>query len=80
MSHASVMAAELDAQVGEFRSCRLYKGPYALVTTDALVLVLREGGRVVHAHALVVTGLNADGTGRSGAASPSSRSSPTATS
>lgn len=31
--------------------------------TDALVLKVREGGRVVAVHALVATGVNAKGTG-----------------
>jgi putative transposase len=60
-SQVSVMAAELDAQVGEFRSRPLDQGPYTFVAADALVLKVREGGRVVNVHALVATGVNADG-------------------
>ena len=60
-SQVSVMAAELDAQVGEFRSRPLDAGPYTFVAADALVLKVREGGRVVNVHALVATGVNADG-------------------
>ena len=60
-SQVSVMAAELDAQVGEFRGRPLDQGPYTFVAADALVLKVREGGRVVHVHALVATGVNADG-------------------
>jgi putative transposase len=36
-------------------------GPYTFVAADALVLKVREGGRVVGVHALVATGVNADG-------------------
>lgn len=60
-SQVSVMAAELDAAVGEFRSRPLDAGPYTFVAADALVLKVREGGRVVNVHALVATGVNADG-------------------
>jgi putative transposase len=60
-SQVSVMAAELDAQVGEFRARPLDQGPYTFVAADALVLKVREGGRVVNVHALVATGVNADG-------------------
>src|SRR5881628_4083919 len=55
------MAAELDATVGEFRSRPLDAGPYTFVAADALVLKVREGGRVVNVHALLATGVNADG-------------------
>lgn len=60
-SQVSVMAAELDAHVGEFRGRPLDQGPYTFVAADALVLKVREGGRVVNVHALVATGVNADG-------------------
>ena len=59
-SQVSVMAKELDEHSGEFRSCRLDAGPYTCVAADALVLKVREGGRVVNVHALVATGVNAD--------------------
>ena len=36
-------------------------GPYTFVAADALVLKVREGGRVVNVHALLATGVNADG-------------------
>ena len=36
-------------------------GPFTFVAADALVLKVREGGRVVDVHALVATGVNADG-------------------
>jgi transposase-like protein len=60
-SQVSVMAAELDAQVADFRNRPLDAGPYTFVAADALVLKVREGGRVVNVHALVATGVNAEG-------------------
>jgi len=60
-SQVSVMAQELDAQVADFRSRPLDQGPYTFVAADALVLKVREGGRVVNVHALVATGVNGDG-------------------
>jgi putative transposase len=60
-SQVSVMAAELDEAVAQFRTRPLDAGPYTFVAADALVLKVREGGRVVNVHALVATGVNADG-------------------
>jgi putative transposase len=60
-SQVSVMAAELDAAVEDFRTRPLDAGPYTFVAADALVLKVREGGRVVNVHALLATGVNADG-------------------
>jgi transposase-like protein len=60
-SQVSRMAADLDAQVEAFRTRPLDAGPYTFVAADALVLKVREGGRVVNVHALVATGVNADG-------------------
>ena len=60
-SQVSVMAAELDAVVEDFRTRPLDAGPYTFVAADALVLKVREGGRVVNVHALLATGVNADG-------------------
>src|ERR671915_1668790 len=60
-SQVSEMARELDAQVADFRHRPLDAGPYTFVAADALVLKIREGGRVVNVHALVATGVNADG-------------------
>ena len=61
-SQVSEMAKELDAHVEEFRTRRLEDaGPFTFVAADALVLKVREGGRVVGVHALVATGINADG-------------------
>jgi len=61
-SQVSEMAKELDAHVEEFRTRRLEDaGPFTFIAADALVLKVREGGRVVPVHALVATGVNADG-------------------
>ena len=60
-SQVSEMAKDLDAQVADFRHRPLDQGPYTFVSADALVLKVREGGRVVNVHALVATGVNADG-------------------
>jgi putative transposase len=60
-SQVSAMAADLDAQVEAFRTRPLDAGPYTFVAADALVLKVREDGRVVNVHALVATGVNADG-------------------
>ncbi len=55
------MARDLDGQVADFRHRPLDAGPYTFAAADALVLKVREGGRVVNVHALVATGVNADG-------------------
>ncbi|TWF82237.1 transposase-like protein [Pseudonocardia hierapolitana] len=60
-SQVSTMAAELDAHVADFRTRPLDQGPYTFVAADALVLKVREGGRVVNVHALLATGVKADG-------------------
>ncbi len=60
-SQVSVMARELDVGVEEFRTRPLDAGPYTFVAADALVMKVREGGRVVAVHVLVATGVNADG-------------------
>src|SRR3954452_9385931 len=60
-SQVSEMARDLDEQVAQFRHRPLDAGPYTFVAADALVLKVREGGRVVGVHALVATGVNADG-------------------
>src|SRR3954464_5354867 len=60
-SQVSEMARDLDAQVADFRHRPLDAGPYTFLAADALVLKVREGGRVVNVHALVATGVNADG-------------------
>ena len=60
-SQVSVMAAELDEMVASFRSRPLDAGPYTFVWIDALTQKVREGGRTVNVHALIATGVNADG-------------------
>ena len=60
-SQVSEMAKDLDAVVEDFRTRPLDAGPYTFVAADALVLKVREGGRVVNVHALLATGVNADG-------------------
>ena len=77
-SQVSEMAKDLDGHVEEFRTRRLEDaGPFTFVAADALVLKVREGGRVVAVHALVATGVNPTGTGRSSACrSPTARTAP----
>ncbi|WTL63963.1 IS256 family transposase [Streptosporangium sp. NBC_01495] len=60
-SQVSVMAADLDGLVEQFRSRPLDAGPYTFVWIDALTQKVREGGRTVNVHALVATGVNAEG-------------------
>ena len=60
-SQVSQMAKDLDSQVEAFRTRPLDAGPYTFVAADALVLKVREAGRTVNVHALLATGVNADG-------------------
>jgi len=60
-SQVSEMAGHLDTQVAAFRERPLDAGPYTFVWVDALTVKVREHGRVVNVHALVATGVNADG-------------------
>ena len=60
-SQVSEMAAHLDAQVQAFRERPLDAGPYTFVWADALTVKVGEDGRVAGVHALVATGVNADG-------------------
>ena len=60
-SQVSVMAKELDAAVEAFGTRPLDAGPYTFVASDALVLKVREQGRVVNVHALIAVGANAEG-------------------
>jgi putative transposase len=57
----SRLCAELDEVVAAWRNRPLDAGPYAFVWLDALVVKVREHGRVVNTAALVATGVNADG-------------------
>lgn len=60
-SQVSEMAKELDAQVEAFRTRRLDAGPYTFLAADALVMKVREDGRVANVHAMLAVGVNADG-------------------
>ncbi len=60
-SQVSELAKSLDEAVDGFRSRPLDGAPYRHVQADALALKVREGGRIVHAAALVATGVNRDG-------------------
>jgi putative transposase len=60
-SQVSRLCAELDEVVAAWRNRPLDAGPYAFVWLDALVVKVREGGRVANTAALVATGVNADG-------------------
>ena len=60
-SQVSEMAAHLDAQVEAFRNRPLDSAHYTFVWMDALVIKVREHGRIVNVHALVAVGVNADG-------------------
>ncbi|MFC4904100.1 IS256 family transposase [Kocuria oceani] len=60
-SQVSTMAADLDEHVESFRTRPLDAGPYTFVAADALVMKVREGGRVVKVAVMVATGVNADG-------------------
>jgi putative transposase len=42
--------------VGQFRTRPLDAGPYTFCWADALAIKVREGGRVVNAHALIAVG------------------------
>ena len=60
-SQVSRMAGELDEVVESWRSRPLDDSPYPFLWVDALVLKVREGGRVVPTSALVATAVNAAG-------------------
>ena len=60
-SQVSRMATDLDDVVTEFRGRPLDAGPYTFCWADALAIKVREGGRVVNAHALLAVGVNNDG-------------------
>jgi putative transposase len=60
-SQVSSLAKSLDAAVEAFRSRPLDGAPYSYVWLDALVMKVREGGRIVNLAAVVATGVNADG-------------------
>ncbi len=55
------MATDLDEHVREFRTRPLHEaGPFTFVACDALMMKVREGGRVVNTAVLVTTGVNGD--------------------
>jgi putative transposase len=60
-SQVSELAKSLDASVEQFRSRPLGAGPYRFVQAGAMTVRVREGGRTVLVHALIATGVNADG-------------------
>ena len=61
-SQVSRMAEDLDTQVEAFRTRSLAEaGPFTFLAADALMMKVREGGRVVNAAVLVATGVNGDG-------------------
>jgi putative transposase len=60
-SQVSRVCAELDELVAAWRNRPLDAGPYPLVWLDALMVKVREHGRVVNTAALVATSVNADG-------------------
>jgi transposase-like protein len=60
-SQVSEMARDLDAQVEAFRTRPPDAGPFTFAAADALVLKVRDGGRVVNVPALLAAGVNADG-------------------
>jgi len=70
------MAAELDAHVADFQTRPLDQGPYTFLAPDALVLKVREGGRVVNLHALLATGISGDGHREILGRSPTPRTAP----
>jgi putative transposase len=55
-SQVSVMAKELDTAVEAFGTRPLDGGPYTFMAADALVLKVREAGRVVNVHTLIAVG------------------------
>jgi putative transposase len=57
----SRICAELDEVVAQWRTRPLDAGPYPFLWIDALVLKVREGGRMVNTSALIATALNAEG-------------------
>jgi len=61
-SQVSRMAESLDEYVEQFRHRPLDEaGPFTFVSADALTMKVREGGRVINAVVLLVTGVNGDG-------------------
>jgi len=53
------MAKDLDEQVEQFRTRPLTEGPHTFLAADALMIRVREEGRVVKVAVMVATGVNA---------------------
>jgi transposase-like protein len=60
-SQVSELARSLDELVASFRTRPLDGGPYPYLWLDALTQRVREGGRIVLVHAVIATGVNAQG-------------------
>ncbi|MFN2593947.1 MAG: IS256 family transposase [Actinomycetota bacterium] len=60
-SQVSELCKMLDEQVEAFRNRPLDQGPYTYVWMDALVVKVREQGRIVNVAAVIATAVNADG-------------------
>jgi transposase-like protein len=60
-SQVSRLASELDELVEGFRTRPLDAGPYPYLMLDALVVKVREGGRIVNACVCHATAVNAEG-------------------
>jgi transposase-like protein len=60
-SQVSELAKSLDEVVASFRTRPLDAGPYPYLWLDALTQRVREGGRIVLVHAVIATGVNAQG-------------------
>jgi len=60
-SQVSEMAKTLDVEVEAFRNRPLDRGPYGYVWVDAMVVRVREAGRVVNVAVAIATGVNQDG-------------------
>jgi len=60
-SQVSRLAAELDEIVESFRTRPLDAGPYPYLMLDALVVKVREGGRIVNACVCHATAVNREG-------------------
>jgi transposase-like protein len=60
-SQVSEMAKTLDDEVKAFRNRPLDRGPYVYVWVDAMMVRVREAGRVVNVALAIATGVNKDG-------------------
>jgi putative transposase len=60
-SQVSELCKQLDETVEGFRNRPLDSGPYTFVWMDALVIKVREGGRIVNVAAVIATGVNTEG-------------------